>query len=82
MMCGSSTAAAARDSAINRRRERPVRGQRRCQDLQRDQSAEPLISGPEDHRHPARPDLRLQPVPRQQRACAEPGQMRREILAQ
>ena len=51
------------------------------EDLQRGQSAQPLVAGAEDHREPARPDLGLQPVPGQQRARPEPGQ-RREILAQ
>ncbi len=59
-----------------------VHRHRRREDLQRHQAAQPLIAGPEDHREPACPDLRLQPVPRQQRARPEPGQIRREILAQ
>ena len=82
MMCGSSTAAAARDSAINRRRNAGSAASSRRQDLQRHQPTQPLIASPEHHRHPARPDLRFQPVPRQQRACPKPGRLLREILAQ
>ena len=49
--------------------ERRVRRQRRREDLQRHQPAQPLVAGPEHHRHPARADLGLQPVP----ASSEPA---------
>ena len=58
-----------------------VRRQPRRQDFQCHEPAQPLVAGPEHHRHTARADLRLQPVPRHQRARPEPGQPR-EILAQ
>ncbi|MGH3223378.1 MAG: hypothetical protein ACRDPY_32620 [Streptosporangiaceae bacterium] len=50
--------------------------------LDHSRSAEPLVASPEDHRHPACADLRLQPVPRHQRARPQARKLRREILAQ
>ena len=48
-----------------------VRRHLRREDLQRHQSAQPLIAGAEHHRHPARPDPLLQSVPRQRPARPE-----------
>jgi hypothetical protein len=51
--------------------ERPVRGQGRRQQLQRHAPPQALVHGAEDHRHPARPDLLLQPVSGHPRAWRE-----------
>ena len=53
--------------------------QRRRQDLQRHQPAQPLIPGPEHHRHPALADLLLQEIPGQPRARGHPGRQTASI---
>ncbi len=54
--------------------------QRRRQNLQRHQPAQPLIARPEHHRHPALADLLLQQIPRHPRARAKPGQQAARLL--
>ena len=51
--------------------KRRIARQRRRENLQRDQPAEPFITGPEHDRHPALADPFLEPVTRNARACRE-----------
>ena len=73
-ICGSSTAAAIRDSRKNRARNSASAGQPRRQDLHRHHPAQPLIPRPEHHRHPALADLLLQHIPSHPRPGPNPGQ--------
>ena len=74
MMCGSSTAAADRDSRMKRCRNSSSVGQRGREDLERYLPVKPLVLGAEYHRHPALADLLLQAVPGDPRTGGEAGE--------
>jgi hypothetical protein len=61
--------------------ERLVGGQRRSQDLERDDAAELFVAGTEDRRHPAVPDLLFEQVPADPRARCKAACAHRCFLA-